>query len=99
MVILIAGETQIPPIGTPCRDKDGTGYGILGLYLWLKCRYFTVDLYRFQMKLLIEAILLENHTPHMELISLCIIYMERFQTVAQWFYEILCVKFILPVGL
>ena len=58
-----------------------------------------MDLYRFQMELLIEAVLFENHTPHMELISLCIIYMERFQTVAQRFYEIFCVKFILPVGL
>ena len=26
--------TQIPPIGTPCRDKNGAGSGISGLYLW-----------------------------------------------------------------
>ena len=27
------GKTQIPPIWAPCRDKDGVGSGISGLYL------------------------------------------------------------------
>ena len=34
--ILIAEKTQIPPIGPPYWDKDGAGYGISGLYLWVK---------------------------------------------------------------
>ena len=33
-VILISGKTWKPPIWAPCRDKDGTGSGISGLYLW-----------------------------------------------------------------
>ena len=32
---LIAGKTRIAPTGAPCRDKDGAGSGISGLYLWL----------------------------------------------------------------
>ena len=27
------GKTQIPPIGSPCQDKDGASSGISGLYL------------------------------------------------------------------
>ena len=34
-VILIAEKTWIPPIWAPCWDKDGTGSGTSGLYLWL----------------------------------------------------------------
>ena len=37
-VILIAGKTRIPPIGAPCRDKDGASTGISGLNLWLYAR-------------------------------------------------------------
>ena len=33
-VILIMGKTIISPTGVPCRDKDGAGSGIAGLYLW-----------------------------------------------------------------
>ena len=35
MVILIVGKSQITPIGAPCRDKNGAGCGISGLYLWV----------------------------------------------------------------
>ena len=33
-VILIVGKTRIPPIGAPCRDKNGAGSGISLVYLW-----------------------------------------------------------------
>ena len=32
-VILITGETRIPPIWAPCQDKNGTGSGISLVYL------------------------------------------------------------------
>ena len=44
--ILITGNTQRPPIWAPCRNQDGAGSGISGIYLWefdnnnkCKCMY------------------------------------------------------------
>ena len=38
---------KIPPIGAPCRDKDGAGFGISGLYLsyWLNLPQWWVSQY------------------------------------------------------
>ena len=33
-VILIVGKPKYPPIGTPCWDINGIGFGIFSLYLW-----------------------------------------------------------------
>ena len=33
-VILITGQTRRPPIWAPCRNQDGAGSGISGVYLW-----------------------------------------------------------------
>ena len=34
MVTLITGKTRRPPNSAPCRDQDGTGSGIFGVYQW-----------------------------------------------------------------
>ena len=33
-IILITGKTWRPPNRVPCRDQNGTGSGISGVYLW-----------------------------------------------------------------
>ena len=33
-IVLITKNTQRPPIWAPCRNKDGAGSGISGVYLW-----------------------------------------------------------------
>ena len=38
-VILIRGKTWIPPLWTLCRNKDGAGCRISGLYLWSKHKF------------------------------------------------------------
>ena len=55
--ILIAGNTQIPPIRAPCQDKDGPCSGILVLYLWVHhtCVVFCADIVNKQNSVLIKT--------------------------------------------
>ena len=91
------GKTWIPPIGAPCRNKDGTGSGISGAYLWSILKIVSSSLNTLaaspSLVFMLSAL---QYAPHALNAPTLVIYSLHHQEVQLYLYQSARVNFIPP---